>query len=56
MPALREKQPVIKFVKPTTFYEGDRRLLANEIRERLEHIPDEDLACLGLKSGRSGLS
>lgn len=48
-PHCGEKQGVIKFVKPTTYYEDDRRLLPNEIRERLEHISDEDLVRLGVK-------
>ncbi|HIH20130.1 TPA: DNA-directed RNA polymerase subunit A' [Candidatus Micrarchaeota archaeon] len=47
-PHCGEKQRKIKFVKPTTYYEDDRRLLPNEIRERLEHIPDEDLHGLGV--------
>lgn len=48
-PHCGEKQGAIKFVKPTTFFEDDRRLLANEVRERLEHMSDEDLATLGVK-------
>ncbi len=48
-PHCGEKQGVIKFIKPTTYYEDDRRLLPNEIRERLEHISDEDLVRLGVK-------
>ncbi len=42
-PHCGEKQYKIKFTKPTSYYEEDRKLLPNEIRERLEHIPDEDL-------------
>jgi len=34
--------------KPTTFYEGERRLWPHEVRERLEKIPDEDLEALGI--------
>ncbi len=48
-PHCGEKQGAVKFVKPTTFFEDDRRLLANEVRERLEHMSDEDLAALGVK-------
>ncbi|MFH0713894.1 MAG: DNA-directed RNA polymerase subunit A' [Candidatus Micrarchaeota archaeon] len=48
-PHCGEKQVIIKFVKPTNYYEGDRKLLPNEIRERLERIPDQDLRQLGVK-------
>ncbi len=48
-PHCSEKQQVIKFVKPTNLYEGDRKLLPNEVRERLERIPDSDLQQLGVK-------
>ncbi len=48
-PHCSEKQVVIKFVKPTNYYEADRKLLPNEIRERLERIPDQDLQQLGVK-------
>ncbi len=47
-PHCHEKQKTIKFIKPTSFYEEDRRLLPNEIRERLERIPDEDIEKLGV--------
>ncbi len=47
-PHCGEAQKAIKFIKPTSFYEEDRRLLQNEIRERLERIPDEDVRQLGL--------
>ena len=47
-PYCGEVQKAIKFVKPTSFYEEDRKLLQNEIRERLERIPDEDVRHLGL--------
>ncbi|MDP3742505.1 MAG: DNA-directed RNA polymerase subunit A' [Candidatus Micrarchaeota archaeon] len=47
-PHCSEKQVVIKFVKPTNYYEGDRKLLPNETRERLERIPDQDLKQLGV--------
>jgi len=46
------KQLKIKFSKPTTFHEvledgGARKLSASIIRERLERIPNEELAILG---------
>ncbi len=48
-PHCNEKQRPVKFIKPTTFYEDDRKLLPNEVRERLERIPDEDLNALNVK-------
>ncbi|MCX6777496.1 MAG: DNA-directed RNA polymerase subunit A', partial [Candidatus Micrarchaeota archaeon] len=42
------KQLKVKFEKPTTFYERDRMLLPNEIREMLTKIPDGDLKLLGI--------
>lgn len=48
-PHCGEKQTTIKFVKPTSYYEEERRLLTNEIRERLERIPDEDLERMGVR-------
>jgi len=47
-PHCGEKQPQITFVKPTSFYEGDRKLFPNEIRDRLERISDHDLKQLGV--------
>ncbi len=47
-PHCGEKQVPIKFVKPTNFYEGERKLLPNETRERLERIPEQDLQQLGV--------
>ncbi|MEW5955693.1 MAG: DNA-directed RNA polymerase subunit A' [Candidatus Micrarchaeota archaeon] len=47
-PHCGEKQKQVKFVKPTFYYEEDRKLLPNETRERLERIPDEDLKQLGV--------
>ncbi len=45
------KQYKVKFVKPYNFYEvrpeGEVRLTPNDIRERLEKIPDEDAELLG---------
>ncbi|MBI5036304.1 DNA-directed RNA polymerase subunit A', partial [Candidatus Micrarchaeota archaeon] len=48
-PHCGEKQRPVKFIKPTSLYEEDRKLLPNEIRERLERIPDEDIDALNLK-------
>ncbi|HEV8289888.1 MAG TPA: DNA-directed RNA polymerase subunit A' [Candidatus Norongarragalinales archaeon] len=48
-PHCGEKQKPVKFVKPTSFYEEERRLLPNEVRERLERIPDEDIRTVGLR-------
>ncbi|MFH0835873.1 MAG: DNA-directed RNA polymerase subunit A' [Candidatus Micrarchaeota archaeon] len=48
-PHCGEKQRDIKFIKPTTYFEEDRKLLPNEIRERLERIPDEDLLQMKVK-------
>jgi DNA-directed RNA polymerase subunit A' len=47
-PHCGQKQDQIKLLKPTTFFEGDQRLLPSQIRERLERIPDHDLKLLGI--------
>jgi DNA-directed RNA polymerase subunit A' len=47
-PHCSQKQEPIKLLKPTTFYEGDQRLLPTQIRERLERIQDHDLKMLGI--------
>ncbi len=47
-PHCGEPQKAVSFVKPTSYYEEDRKLLPNEVRERLERIPDEDLRALGV--------
>ena len=47
-----EKKKKIKFIKPTTFIEGKEELTAEQIREWLEKIPDEDLKKLKFKGGR----
>jgi DNA-directed RNA polymerase subunit A' len=47
-PHCGEKQADIKFEKPTAYYEGDKKLLPIEVRERLERIPNEDLKMLGI--------
>jgi len=47
-PHCEAEKKKIKFKKPTTFEEeGGSRLWPNEIRERLEKIPDEDIKVLG---------
>ena len=47
-PHCKEKVIEIKLEKPSTFYEGEKRLWPTEIRERIEKIPDEDLKTLGI--------
>ncbi|MFQ5406328.1 MAG: DNA-directed RNA polymerase subunit A' [Candidatus Micrarchaeia archaeon] len=47
-PHCKEKQKTVKFVKPSSFYEDDRKILPNEIRERLERIHEEDLKQLNV--------
>ncbi|MEK6954652.1 MAG: DNA-directed RNA polymerase subunit A' [Candidatus Micrarchaeota archaeon] len=42
-PHCGEKQKVIKFIRPISLYEEERKLLPSEIRERIERIPDEAL-------------
>lgn len=41
-------QKELKFIKPTTFFEGERRILPTELRERLERISDENLKRWGI--------
>ncbi len=48
-PHCGEKQKAIKFVKPTSYFEEEKKILPNEIRERLERIPDEDLKQLKIE-------
>ena len=54
-----ERQRVMKFDKPSAYIEIDeedkkRRLMPSDVRERLERIPDEDIAIFGMdpKSAR----
>jgi len=49
-PHCKAKLEPIKFEKPTSFFEGAKRLSPIEIRARLEKIPDEDCELLGIKS------
>ncbi len=46
------KKKKIKFVKPTTFVEGGEELTAEEVREWMEKIPDEDLKKMKFRGGR----
>lgn len=41
----------VKLEKPTTFFEGKRRLSPIEIRERLVMIPDSELKKIGVNAG-----
>ncbi len=47
-PHCKEKVEKIKFEKPTTFTEGNQRIMPTEIRERMEKIPDDDIFVFGL--------
>jgi len=47
-PHCLKEQPEVKFERPTTFRFDKKILLANEVREFLEKIPDEDLKMLGM--------
>ena len=47
-PHCGEAQPKVKFEKPFTFIEERNRLTPQDIRERLEHISDEDARLLGI--------
>ncbi len=47
-PHCNAKQQKITLEKPTTFFEGEKRLSPIEIRARLEKIPDEDAEVFGL--------
>ncbi len=42
------EQEKIKLDKPTSFYQGKRRIFPTEIRERLVKIPDEELEKVGI--------
>ncbi|MCD6092781.1 MAG: DNA-directed RNA polymerase subunit A' [Candidatus Aenigmarchaeota archaeon] len=47
-----EKQKDISFEKPTTYFEGRRKITPEDIRERLEKITDRDAELLKIKGGR----
>ena len=49
-PHCEAKQPTVKLIKPTTFFEEDQRLLPSDIRRRMELIPDSDLMLLGINA------
>ncbi len=51
-PETGEEVPDIKLDKPYSFYEDGEELKPDEIRERLEKIPDEIAAKLGVEGGR----
>ncbi len=51
-PFCKTKQGKIKFDKPYAFYEDNKELSNEEIRERLERIPDEDLERMHFKGFR----
>jgi len=46
------KQKEIAFLKPTSYKEGRDDLTAEQVRQRLEKIPDEDVTALRIKGGR----
>ena len=43
----------VKLEKPTTYMEGQNRIMPTEVRERLEKIPDDDLFLFGLNQENS---
>ena len=47
-PHCKAAQQKITLEKPSTFFEGDKKLSPIEIRSRLEQVPDEDAALYGL--------
>ncbi len=49
-PYCNSRQQKIKVDKPTTFFEGDKRISPIEIRSRLEKISDEDAELFGLST------
>ncbi len=46
------EQGKIKFLKPNTFYEEKEEISPEEIRERFERIPEEDLRAASFRGGR----
>ena len=48
-PHCKTEQKKIRFIKPYTFVVGNKQLTAQDVREWLEKIPQEDLDFLGLK-------
>ncbi len=51
-PHCGEKQKDIVFQKPTSYREGRNELTSEEVRQRLEKIPDEDVQKLRIRGGR----
>lgn len=51
-PHCGEKQTEITFQKPTIFTENKKEMNPEQIRQRLEMIPDDDLRILKIKGGR----
>ncbi len=47
-PHCKAKLDKIRLDKPTTYYDGDKRLSPIEIRTRLEKVPDDDIELFGL--------
>jgi DNA-directed RNA polymerase subunit A' len=47
-PHCGEKQPSLKFEKPTAFIEGKNRLTPSDVRERLERVINDDALLLGI--------
>ena len=52
-PYCKAAAPEIKLEKPSSFHEAGRRLWPTEVRERLEKIPDEDLAIVGFNAAEA---
>jgi len=51
-PHCEEPQGKVKFVKPYTFYEDKEEMNPEQIRERFERVPDEELRKVGFLGGR----
>ncbi len=47
-PYCGHEQSEIKFEKPSDYVENGHKLTATEIRDRFEHIPDEDIRVMGM--------
>lgn len=47
-PYCGHEQSEIKFEKPSDYVEDGHKLTATEIRDRFEHIPDEDIRVMGM--------
>jgi len=51
-PHCQTAQEKVKLEKPSTFFEGKRRLFPTEIRERLTRIPDEQAKLIGINPAK----